>query len=454
MSEALPRSPADWHRRVWSLAWPVVLANLTIPLVGAVDTAVMGRLPDPAYIGAVAVGAAVFNALYWIVGFLRMGTTGLAAQAFGARDFDELLAVVLRAAGMALAVGAALVTLQVPLLSLALWLFSASDQVERLAGDYFRLRIWGAPALLTHLVVLGALFGLQRMREALLVSVLLNLCNATLSWTFVMILGFGVKGVAAATLISEWLAAGAGAVLLTRVLLGSGARLPGRAALLHGERLAALFGMSANLIVRSFFVQLPFFVFTLLAAGFGDRILAANAVLMQLFFFMAYGLDSLAHTAESLAGHAFGAGDRARLRAATGYTLLWSVLVALAIAVLYAAVGPLLIGLLTDLPEVRQTAQAYLPWLVAAPLAAVGAFHLDGIFIGTTRTVELRNSMFLALICYLLALWLALEPLGNHGLWLAMTVFMVARTALLAARYPQVERLAARGPAAVQPRRD
>ena len=442
MDQSLPTTRAQWHRRVWSLAWPVVLANVSMPLVGAVDTAVMGRLPDPAYIGAVAVGAAVFNALYWMFGFLRMGTTGLVAQAYGAGNSRELAALVLRAGGMAWTIGLALVLLQIPVLQLALWIFRASESVESLAASYFTVRVWGAPALLTHFVVLGALFGLQRMRSALLVSVLLNVCNVVLDLLFVLVLGWGVEGVAAATLISEWLAAVVGVWLLGRHLGRAGGRVPRLGELLERARLAALFGVSANLIVRSFFVQLPFFTFTALSATFGDRVLAANAVLMQLFFLMSYGLDSLAHTAETLAGNAFGAADRARLRAATAYTLLWSMIIAAAISLLYAVAGGWFIDLLTDLPDVRATARTYLPWMVAAPLAAVGAFHLDGVFIGTTRTVELRNSMFLAVLCYGAALWLTLDTLGNHGLWLAMLVFMVARTALLGALYPRVERLA------------
>jgi MATE family multidrug resistance protein len=301
----------------------------------------------------------------------------------------------------------------------------------------------GAPALLTHFVILGTLFGLQRMGSALLVTILLNVSNVVLDLVFVMVLGWGVDGVAAGTAISEWLAAAVGLVLVTRRLRSHGGRRPSAAAVLRRDRLLALTGVSLNLIVRTFFVQLPFFAFTVLAAGFGDRILAANAVLMQMFFIMAYGLDALAHTAETLAGHAFGARDRATLRTAAGYTLFWSVLIALAVSVAYALAGGWLIDLMTTLPEVRQTARDYLPWLVLAPLAAVGAFHLDGVFIGTTRIVELRNSMLGAFLCYVAALWLTLDQLGNHGLWLAMMVFMVARTVLLGALYPRLERMAA-----------
>jgi len=446
MSATLPQTPTQWHRRVWSLSWPVFLANITTPLVGAVDTAVMGRLPDPAYIGAVAVGATLFNAIYWLFGFLRMGTTGLVAQAWGRRDGIELAAAPARAIAIALALGALVALLQHPLGTLVLWIFPASEQVESLALAYFSIRIWGAPALLVHFVVLGTLFGLQDMRGALVVSVLLNLSNVVLDVLFVMGFGWGVEGVAAATLISELLAALAGLALVTRALRRAGASRPTRKTLQKPERLTALFHVSTNLIIRSFFVQLPFFMFTALGAGLGDRVLAANAVLMQMFFIMSYGLDSLAHTAETLAGHAFGARDRVQLRAAVGHTLRWSLLVAAAISLLYGVFGDLLIRALTTLPEVREAARAYLPWVVLSPLAAVLAFHLDGVFIGTTRTVELRNSMFVAVLCYLVAVWALLDPLGNHGLWLAMTLFMVARSLLLGFQYPRVERLAA-GPA-------
>tara|TARA_Y100001933_G_scaffold225273_1_gene238463 strand:+ start:1153 stop:2487 length:1335 start_codon:yes stop_codon:yes gene_type:complete len=443
MTDAVP-AEGHWNRRVWSLTWPVVLANVTTPLVGAVDTAVMGRQPDAAFIGAVAIGATVFNALYWMVGFLRMGTTGLVAQAYGARQVQEMAAVTARAVAVALVLGTLLLALLAgPLASLLLGLFQASDHTGSLAATYLTLRVWGAPALLTHFVVLGTLFGLQRMGDALLVSVLLNVTNVILDLAFVIGLGWGVEGVAAGTVISEWLAAVVGAALVVRALRQRGARRPSRHELLRRDRLTALFGVSANLIVRSLFVQLPFFAFTVLGAGLGDRILAANAVLIQLFFLMSYGLDALAHTAETLTGHAFGARDRATLRRAAGYTLGWSVVVAAAVSVGFALAGGLLIDLMTTLPAVRDTARDYLPWLVAAPLAAVGAFHLDGVFIGTTRTVELRNSMFGAFLCYLAALWLTLDRLGNHGVWFAMTVFMVARTVLLGLRYPALERRAA-----------
>ena len=439
-SIGLPSTPRQWHGRVWALSWPMILANLAIPLVGAVDTAVMGRLPDARYLGAVAIGAAIMNALYWMLGFLRMGTTGLTAQALGGGDRRALAATATQAALAALALGTALVATQTPLKGLALWLFEASPAVESLTGDYFSIRIWSAPALLLYLVEMGVLFGLQRMRAALALSLLLSLSNAALDVAFVMGLGWDVRGVAAGTVISEWLAALAGLRLVLGALAHQGCRWPRLEAVLDRHRLRHLFQISANLVLRTFFVQLPFFLVTALGATLGDVVLAANAVLLQFLHIMAYGLDGFAHTAETLAGYAFGKRDAKGLRQASGYSAIWAGLTACLFSAVYGLFGESLVGLFTDLPEVNAAATAYLPWVATLPLAAVWAFMLDGIFIGATRTVELRNAMILAAAIYLAVLWLSFEPLGNHGVWLSMLAFMVARSAVLGAMYPGLER--------------
>jgi MATE family multidrug resistance protein len=434
---ALPATPRAWHRRVWQLSWPVVAANATIPLVGLVDTAVMGRMPGPAFVGAVAIGATIFNALYWIFGFLRMGTTGLAAQALGGDRPSELAAVALRSAALAVLLGALALLLQSPLHGLMLEVFPASQAVERLASTYFLIRIWGAPALMLHMVVLGMLFGLQRVRATLGLSILLNVTNVGLDLLLVIGLDWGVAGVATATVISEWLVACVGIVLLYNTLRGRAAALV-RGQLWQREPLLKLFGISGNLLVRSFFVQLPFFVFTLLGASLGDLVLAANAIIMQLFMAMAFVLDGPAHTAETLCGYAYGAGNQAGLRRAAHYSRLWALALAVLLALLIALAGPTFVGWLTLLPEVREAARALLPWAMAGPLVAVWAFHYDGVFIGTTRTAALRNSMFLAALAYLLVIWIGLERLGNTALWLAMMVFMAVRGLLLAFHYPRI----------------
>ena len=345
-----------------------------------------------------------------------------------------------QAALAALALGAALVAFQAPLKGLALWLFEASPHVEALTGEYFSIRIWGAPALLLFLVEMGVLFGLQRMRAALALSLLLNLSNAALDFTFVIGLGWDVKGVATGTLISEWLAALAGLRLVLGALARQGCQWPRLEAVLDRHRLAHLFQISANLVLRTFFVQLPFFLVTALGAALGDAVLAANAVLLQFLHIMAYGLDGFAHTAETLAGYAFGKRDAKGLRQASGYSAVWAGLTACLFSAVYGLFGESLIALFTDLPEVRTAAGANLPWVAALPLAAVWAFMLDGIFIGATRTVELRNAMILAAAIYLAVLWLTFEPLGNHGVWLSMLAFMAARGVILGVMYPNLER--------------
>lgn len=443
MTVTLPKTPGQWHLKVWSLSWPMILANLTLPLVGVVDTAVMGRLPDATYIGAVALGSTIMNAIYWQFGFLRMTTTGLAAQALGAGQIDALAAIASRALVAAVALGGLLIILRWPLRTLVFWLFEASAAVETQASSYFDIRIWGTPAVLVYIVTLGVLFGLQRMGAALAVSGVFNGTNIVLDLWFVIGLGWGVDGVAVGTVISEWLAAALGLAVTIRALRQSGwqGRVPPD--LWNRGRLADLSKASANLLVRTFFVQMPFFMLIALSAYLGDVVLAANAVLMQFFHIMAYGLDGFAHTAETLAGHAFGANDPRRLRRAGAYCAVWAGLMAGLLSLVYLIWGPNIIALLTVLPDVRSVAQEYLPWMAALPFLSVWAFMLDGIFIGTTRTRELRNSMFVVFVVYLAAVWLSLEPLQNHGIWLSMTIFMVMRGVLLGALYPRVERLAA-----------
>ena len=438
----LPTTPRQWHVRVWSLSWPMILANLAIPLVSAVDIAVMGRLPDARYLGAVALGGAVMNALYWMAGFLRMSATGLTAQALGARDRGELGAVAMRGVAAALVLGVLVVLGQGPLLRLALWLFQASPEVEVLAGGYLGIRFWGAPALLLYLVALGVLFGLQRMRAALVISLVLNLTNAGLDLLFVVGFGWGVNGVAAGTVISEWLAAATGLIAANRALAQQGRQWPDAPRMFNLGRLTQLFNISANLVVRTFMVQLPFFLVPALGAFLGDVVLAANAVLLLFLHVTAYGLDGFAHAAETLAGYAYGKRDAKALRLASGYSAVWAGLLACLFGACYWFLGEWLIGLATVLPEVYTVAAAYLPWIAALPLACVWAFMLDGIFIGATRTAEMRNAMFIATAVYLLTLWLSFRPLGNHGVWLSMLTFMAARSVALGLMYPGLERLA------------
>ncbi len=428
-----------WHRRVWRLAWPIVLSNLSIPLVGAVDTAVVGHLPDPSFIGAVALGAVIFSFLFWGFGFLRMGTTGFIAQAHGRGDSGEIVATTFRALLLALLLGAGVILVQKPVAILAFWALEGGAHLEGLAAQYFQIRVWSAPATLVNYTVLGVLIGLQRTGTALMLQLLLNGCNIALDLVFVVGFAWGVEGVALASLTADWLAAIAGAAVLTRLMPRREFAVD-RKRLLAPDRMWALLRVNANIMVRTLCLIFAFFYFTAQGTRLGEQTLAANAVLMHMQHFLAYGLDGFAHAAEALAGGAFGAGRLRQFRSAVRATTLWATVVAVGYALVYATFGDAIVSLMTDIEPVRQRANEFLPWLVVLPLLSVWSFQLDGIFIGATRTTEMRNGMIISLAVYLSGAWVLVPLLGNHGLWLALSVFMISRAVTLALWYPRIER--------------
>ena len=429
----------NWNRRVWGLAAPIMLANLTTPLLGAVDTAVVGHLPDPRFIGGVAVGSLIFSFLFWGFGFLRMGTTGFTAQAFGAGDQHELRAALLRPLALAACFGLLIILLQYPVRVFALWAIDASPAVSGEAATYFDIRIWSAPAALANFTVLGWLLGIQRARAALLLQVVLNGTNIVLDLVFVLGFGWGVAGVAAATLVAEVTAALLGGIIVLRSL----GRWPDRRDLVRlrdRAKLLALFKVNADIFLRTAMLLLAFGIMTSQGAALGDLVLAGNAVLVQFLTVISHSLDGLAHAAEILAGGAFGAANRRTFRQAVVACGLWSLAGALLLTAAFAATGPVIITLFTDIVAVRQTAETYLWWVVLSPLVTVWGFLLDGVFIGATRTAAMRNAMLASLIVYVIAVWLLVPALGNHGLWLSYMIFMAARGVTLGAYYPALER--------------
>lgn len=432
-------SRRDTHIRVWRLAGPIVLSNLSIPLLGAVDTAVMGHLPDPAYIGGVAIGAIIFTYIYWSFGFLRMGTTGFAAQALGAGDADELRAVLARGFGLAVLLGALVIALQWPIGWISLAAIEASDKVETLAQSYYRIRVWGAPAALANYVVLGWLLGTQRPGAAVVLTVFTNALNIALSLYFVVGLGWDIEGVALGTLIAEWSGAGVGIALLVRPLRKTGGvwRL---ALIAHRRRIVRMMRVNFDIFIRTLCLVTAFAWLTARGAAMGDVTLAANAVLLNFQLFTGYGLDGFANAAEALVGSAVGKRDRRALRDVVVISTQWAVLVAGVFALVYLLAGPDIIALLTSIPEVQETAMRFLPWIIVAPLVSVWSFQLDGIFIGATRGAEMRNGMIVSLIVFIAAEQLLTPAMGNHGLWLAFTLFMTARGITLAMFYPRIEK--------------
>ncbi|WJW76074.1 MATE family efflux transporter [Thiohalobacter sp. IOR34] len=414
------------QRRIWALAGPIILSNLSVPLLGMIDTAVVGHLPEARHIGAVALGAMIIHFLFWAFGFLRMSTTGLTAQACGAEDGDALRLVLGRGLLLAIALALVLLLLQAPLAALAFRLIDAEPAVTEAARGYYGVRIWAAPATLANYVFWGWFLGLQNSRIPLIVMLLINGCNALLDYVFVMHLGMAAEGVALASLIAEYL----GLLLALGFARRTLRTFPGRwswPALREPAALRQLLRVNHDLFLRTLGLLGALAFFTIQGARFGELILAANAVLFNFQTFMAYGLDGFAHTAEALVGRALGAGDRQALRRDLRDTALWSALSALLFSLLFALAGQPLIGLLTDIEAVRSEALRYLPWVIALPLVSVWAFWLDGVFIGATRSADLRRGMLLAVFAVYLPAWYLLQPLGNHGLWAALLLFMAAR---------------------------
>lgn len=429
----------DWNRRVSRLAFPIIISNVSVPLLGAVDTAVVGHLPEAHHLGAVAVGAMVFNFIYWGFGFLRMGTTGFTAQAHGAGDADEVRATVARAMVIGIVGAALLLLIQVPIAALAFSVIEASGNVERLARDYFFIRIWGAPAALTNYVLLGWFLGLQNARAAMWVQIWMNGLNIVLDLLFVLGFGWGVGGVALATVIAEYSAVGFGLVMAARMLRGVGGAFR-RDIIADPKPLRRMLSVNADILMRTVLLVFAFAYFTAQGAKMGDVTLAANAVLMNFQLFMAHALDGFAHAVQALAGVAIGARDRGAFRAAVRVSTIWAAWVAVGFTVAYAAAGMWIVAALTGIAEVRAAAAAYLPWAVAMPILSVWAYQLDGIFLGATRGSVLRNAMAVSVLVYIGACLVLVPMLGNHGLWLALSLFMALRGVTLATRYPALER--------------
>ena len=428
------------HARILKIALPIVLSNATIPLLGAVDTGVIGQLGQAAPIGAVGVGAVVLASFYWIFGFLRMGTSGLAAQAHGAGDHPERAAVLYRALLIGLGAGVILILLQGLIFRAAFAVAPASPEVERLAKSYLAIRIWGAPATIALYAVTGWLIALERTRAVFILQVWMNGLNIGLDLWFVLGLGWGVPGVAVATLIAEWTGLALG-LWFCRTAFGpvwqaARARLRDTAAL---KRMA---GVNTDIMIRSVLLQGSFTTFIFLGAGQGDVTLAANQVLLQFIEVAAYALDGFAFAAEALVGQAVGARSVTALRRAAWLASVWALAGTAILSLAFLIAGPAIIDLLTTEPGVRAQARLYLPWLVAAPLIGIASWMLDGIFIGATCTRQMRNAMLVSVAVYAGALSLLLPAFGNHGLWAGLMVLNVTRGVTLGLSWPAILRAA------------
>lgn len=431
------------YRQVLHLAWPVVVANIATPFLGLVDTAVIGHTRPAAALGAIAIGALVLNFMQWAFGFLRMSTTGFVAQAMGADNSLQARAAIFRAIGTGIVAGLAIIALQVPLAALTFPLMGANAEVEGLARSYFFIRVWAAPATLATFAISGALIGLGRTRELLVVQLVLNGLNIALDLLFAGVFGWGVRGIALGTLIAEWCAALFGLWLIVRLLRaqhGDETPLIPWAELRHAAAMRLTFLTQGNIMIRTLAMLAGFAWFTRQGALLGEATLAANHVLLSLISFCAFFLDGFALPAESLVGAAKGRGDRAQFDRAVWRTTILAAVTALLLALILLGFGQQFIASLTDLIQVRTLAATFLPYVAIYIGLSFAAFQLDGIFIGTTHAREMRNASLLSVGLFIaISAWFA--PMsGNHGLWLCFIGYVITRAITLGFYYPGIRR--------------
>lgn len=411
------------HRKVFAIALPMIISNIAAPMLGLVDTAIIGHLPDAIYLSAVAIGAMSINFIYFLAVFLRMSTTGLAAQAFGADDLAQQQRHFVHGMLFAIVLGVLMVALQ-PLLIYVVWqLVAASDELRQLASAYIQIRLWGAPAALSILVVLGVLLGRQQVRAAMLLVILTNAINVVLDIILIIGLNMNVRGAAWASVVAEYSTAIVGVYWVCRSLQLPLWRWPRPVV----RECYALLGINRDILIRSIVLQLCMAMMTAYASYYGATIVAANAVLMQFLMLISLGLDGIAYATEALLGQAKGQRNTQRMRHWFRLCLTWSGIFAVIYSGIFLVFGQSIIQLITNIPEVIQAASDYLPWLIVMPLLAHWSYLFDGVYIGLSQSKAMRDSMLLAAVFGFIPAWWLTLSWENHGLWFALSVFMLSR---------------------------
>jgi multidrug resistance protein, MATE family len=425
------------HRMVLGLALPMTFGFLTVPLLGITDTAVAGRLGDPAVLAGLAIGAVLFDLIFGSFNFLRASTTALVAQAWGREDRAEQEAVFWRALATAIVCGIAIVLLARPLLNLGLWIMSPDAATASATSQWFTIRVLSVPAGLANFAILGYLLGQGQARLGLFLQVLINAINILLTIVLGLTLGYGIEGIAWATVAAEALGAAVGFVVVLKSFRERSPLLaPGTFSV---AKLRAFFALNADILIRTFVLIGAFFVMTRIGAGFGPVTLAANAVLMNFFMVAGFWLDGLANAAETIIGRSIGAHHKPAFERGVWLTGIWSAVLAALTTLVFLAIGNPLINFLTTVPEVRAEAYAHLPWAALTALSGFLAFHMDGVYIGATWSHAMRNRMLMAFAGYCLALAVLVPAFGNHGLWASLNVFLVLRGIFLLMRLPALK---------------
>ncbi|WCN11578.1 MATE family efflux transporter [Marinomonas mediterranea] len=418
------------NRKIWHLAWPPMLSNITTPLLGLVDTAVVGHLGTATHLGAVAIGASIFSFLFWAFGFLRMGSTGLTAQAFGQKNNDKVQALLVQSVLMGVFIGLVLVVFRSPIIDLAMYLMSPSEEVAPWARLYCEARILSAPAVLAGYALIGWFFGVQYSKGPLWMLLVINVINMVLDYVAVYQFGMASEGVAWATVIAHYLGTLFAFFLAYRKLaqLNLVVKL---SSVLDWQRYAALIRVNRYLFVRTVLLLIVMLFFTAQGARLGDDVLAANAVLLIFLTIISNSLDGFAFALEALCGEYYGSKNKTLFKRVIAYSSLWALIAAIGLSAIFWLFGEAIIELLTNVESVQLAAKEYLPWLIALPLLGIWSFMLDGIFIGTTSVKQMQDTMILCVLGVFFPVWFLSQGMGNHGLWLAQASLFVARAVTL-----------------------
>lgn len=415
------------NKHILRLSIPNIISNLSVPLLGAVDTALVGHLDQVYYLGALAVGSVIFNFIFWGFGFLRMGTTGLTAQEYGKRDRRELMMTFARVQMIAVCIGTGILLLQTPIILFSLWIIESSREVAEYSRLYYDIRIYTAPAVLSLYGINGWFLGMQNATYPMLVTIVLNLLNIILNVMFIYGFGMHVDGVAYGTLLSTYVAL----ILAVFLFLKKYKRYLAQYVwkeLLNAAKLRRYFSVNRDIFIRTLCLIFTFSFFTAVSAGQGDLILAANTILLQFWFIVSYGIDGFAYAAESLVGRFKGSRNFEKLKQAVFYNIGWGLVLGCAGSLIYLFAGNRLLYIFTNNPDVIGIAQSVLIWTVLAPFVSSVCYILDGIFIGATETRPMRNSMVVStILVFLPVYYTGTAFFGIHGLWLAMVLFMIAR---------------------------
>ena len=418
------------HQKIFAIALPMMLSNISVPLLGLVDTAVIGHLPESYYLAGVAVGSMVVTLMFWMLVFLRMSTTGLVAQAVGANDKPQVLRLLIQSIFIALILAITLLMLQIPLSSMAFHFVEGSEEVLFYGRQYFDIRIWSAPAALINMVLLGWLLGMQNAKVPMLLLIITNIVNIVLDIVFVVGFEWGVAGVAWASLCADYISLVCGLYIVSRMVLpfyNKGDLLRLSKEVLNLKILAPFILLNRDIFIRTLCLQVTYAFMTIQAVKLGDDIVSANSVLMHFLLIISFSMDGLAYAVEALVGKNIGQRCLQKLKESIYLTLFWATIFCLIQFLLFYFCGAWIINQITSIEAVQFEAMVYLPWLILIPITSMLGFVFDGIFIGMTRASEMRNAMIFSLLAVYFPVWLLFSSEGNHALWIAMNAFMLAR---------------------------